>query len=118
METEARIQQEIVMWFRNKFGLIHHNPKCLIFSVPNESENKNENIYKKSIGLLSGVSDLIVVLPNKIIFVEVKTEIGKQSKNQISFENDVKNLGFEYILVRSKEEFIEAVEHLNINLEK
>ena len=109
-KTEARIQQEIVIYFRNKYGLNHHNPKYLIFSVPNESENAKENIYKKSIGLMAGVSDLIVILKNKVIFVEVKTEIGTQSEKQKEFENDVINLGFDYLVVRSKEEFIQNID--------
>lgn len=109
MKTEARIQQELVIWFRNKFGLKHHNPKYLIFSVPNESESKTENIYKKSIGLLSGVSDLIVVLNGKIIFVEVKTETGTQSEKQKEFQKDVENLKFNYYIIRSKDEFINLI---------
>ena len=34
--SEARIQQEIVMWYKNTYCLEHHDPRCMIFSVPNE----------------------------------------------------------------------------------
>ena len=37
-------------------------------------------------GLLSGVSDLIVVLEGKVLFVEVKNEKGKQSQKQKYFK--------------------------------
>lgn len=104
-KNEGALQQSIVMWFRNNYCLKNSVPKCLIFSVPNESSNAREQMYKKSIGMLPGVSDLVVVIPNKVLFIECKDEKGKQSDNQIQFENTVNELGFEYHVVRSLEEF-------------
>jgi hypothetical protein len=105
MKTEGRIQQEIVTWFTNKYGLKHHDPKCLIFSVPNEGKNAKEQMHKKMLGLKSGVSDLIVLMPNRCIFIECKDDTGKQSEKQKEFESDVTALGFEYWLVRSLDDF-------------
>lgn len=104
-KTEAKIQQEIFCWFNNNYCLAHHNPKHVIFSVPNESANAREAMYKKSIGLKTGVSDMIILRPNEAVFVEVKTETGRQSDDQKKFESDVAALGFRYILVRSLEDF-------------
>ena len=104
-KTEAKIQQEIFMWFNNEYCLKFHNPRCCIFSVPNDSSSKEETMRKKATGLLSGVSDLIVLFPNLAVFCEVKTPKGVQSDNQIEFQNHVESLGFEYILVRSLDEF-------------
>lgn len=104
-KTEARIQQEIVLWYRNNFCLKHHNPRHLIFSVPNESQNVQEVGYKKAIGLLKGASDCIIVRNAQVLFVEVKTNTGRQSKEQIEFQQTVEALGFRYILVRSLEDF-------------
>ena len=104
-KTEAKIQQEIVTWFTNTYGMKNHNPKCLIFSVPNEGKNAKEQMYKKMLGMKSGVSDLIVVMQGRVMFLEVKDDTGKQSENQIQFQNDVKALGFEYYLVRSLDDF-------------
>jgi len=100
-KTEAKIQQEIFMWFNNEYCLKFHNPRYCIFSVPNDSSSKEETMRKKATGLLSGVSDLIVLLPNKAIFCEVKTEAGTQSDAQKDFQKQVEALGFEYILVRN-----------------
>jgi len=61
-------------------------------------------------GLLSGVSDLIVILKGKVLFVEVKNEIGKQSPKQKLFEQQVTNLGFQYFLVRDVKKFKEIIE--------
>ncbi len=100
-KTEAKIQQEIFTYIKNNFGLAHHNPKWIIMSIPNESQIREETMRKLSIGMLPGASDMVLIRPNKITFIEVKTPTGKQSDNQITFENDVKQLGFDYILVRS-----------------
>lgn len=105
MKSESKIQQEIVMWYRNKFCTIKNNPRHLIFSVPNEGKDIKEQMSKKSTGLLSGVSDLIVVRPEGVYFVEVKDEKGKQKPNQEAFERTVNEMGYVYLLVRSLEDF-------------
>lgn len=99
-KTEAKIQQDIVMYVRNELRV------GKIFSVPNESESKRDTINKKKTGLLSGVSDLIWIVPNETIYVEVKTLKGVQSPAQKRFELDVLSLGQKYWLVRSKDDFI------------
>lgn len=104
--SEDKIQQDIVIWFNNNYCLKHQNPRCLIFSVPNGgTRNKLEAIKLKSTGMKAGVSDLIVVMPDIVLFVEVKTETGKQSDVQKDFERVVSGLGFKYYLVRSLDEF-------------
>ena len=104
-KKESKIQQEIVIWFRNNYCLKMSNPKCTIFSVPNERNNKKEMMFMKATGLLSGVSDLICIIPNKVLFIECKDEKGRQQPNQIEFEKTVTALGFKYYLVRSLDEF-------------
>ena len=84
MVSEAKIQQEIVVWFRNTYCLKHHKTRMCIFSVPNEASYKNKNF--RLTGTLSGVSDLIVVIPNKTLYIELKTATGKQSPKQKEFE--------------------------------
>jgi hypothetical protein len=107
MKNEDRIQQEIFVWFNNTYCLKNHKPRGIIFSIPNGgTRNAKEAVKLKATGLLRGASDLIVILPNgKLLFIEVKTDIGVQSEYQKDFEDRVKSLGFEYILVRSLEEF-------------
>ena len=104
-KTEGRIQQEIVVWFRNNYCLKHHNPRCAIFSVPNERSNVKEQMRMIATGLMSGVSDLICVLPNKVLFIELKDAKGTQKPKQKDFQITIELLGFEYHLLRSLEEF-------------
>lgn len=103
MKKENKIQQEIIIWFRNT------QQEGVIFSVPNEGSNPAEQMYKKSLGMLAGCSDLVLVQKNKITFVECKDEKGVQSEKQKIFEKNVNNLGFDYIICRSLENFINFV---------
>ena len=112
MKTESRIQQEIVTWFRNEYCRINCTPKCEIFSVPNERSNVKEQMRMIATGLKAGVSDLIVVLPSIVLFVEVKDEKGKQQPKQVDFESSVSNLGHNYYLVRSLLEFQDIISKL------
>ena len=109
MKTEAKVQQEMVVWFRNNYqrkGI----DKGIIFSIPNERAGGFMAMKDLLLtGLLSGVSDLIVVLKGKVIFVEVKNDKGKQSEKQILFQKQVENLGFEYHLVRNLKSFQEII---------
>ena len=109
MKTEAKVQQEMVVWFRNNYqrkGI----DKGIIFSIPNERAGGFMAMKDLLLtGLLSGVSDLIVVLRGKVIFVEVKNDKGKQSEKQILFQKQVENLGFEYHLVRNLKSFQEII---------
>jgi hypothetical protein len=103
---EDKIQAECVKWFTNNYCLRHHTPKCVIFSVPNGGlRNKIEAMKLVTTGMKAGVSDLVVLMPGRALFVEVKTDIGIQSKEQIDFEADVVALGFQYFLIRSIDEF-------------
>lgn len=109
MKTEARIQQECVVWFRNNYCLKHHNPQLIMFSVPNEGFDLWEQIRKKQIGMMKGVSDTILVFPGRVVFCEFKDEKGPQRESQKEFEQKVAALGFSYWLVRSLEEFMRLV---------
>lgn len=80
-----------------------------MFSVPNESKNAIEQSRKIAIGLMAGVSDTIVVLSGKVLFVEFKDDKGRQSDKQFDFEQTVTALGFPYYVVRSLENFKQII---------
>ena len=105
--TESKLQQDIFNWYQNNYCLKFHEPRGMIFSIPNGgTRNKLEAITMKATGLLAGASDLIVILPNgKLFFIELKTETGTQSDKQKDFENRVSALGYEYKIIRTLEEF-------------
>ena len=119
--SEARIQQQIVRHYRNTYCLKHHNQRCMMFSVPNES-NGDKAMKLIQTGLYHGCADLVIfhVKPSGPyryeetipIFVEVKTETGKQSDNQKEFEAHCKQIGVPYFVVRSLEDFQAVISSL------
>jgi len=68
--TEDRIQQEIIMYYRNHYQRLYVN--CLIFSIPNGGlRDKRTAMLMKSTGLLSGAADLVVIYFGTLVFVEL-----------------------------------------------
>ena len=104
--SEDILQSKIFKWYHNEYCTKKNEIPHVIFSVPNGAfVSKREAMKLKATGLVAGVSDLIIIQPKRCIFIEVKLEKGRQSQQQIEFEKKVKNLGFEYYLVRSLEDF-------------
>lgn len=98
--TENKIQGEIFMWFWNNHCLPVHKPRALMFHVPNENQHRLKNI-----GVVSGVSDLVMIYKGELYFVEVKTPDGVQSPKQKQFEQHVNDCHYTYVIVRSLDEF-------------
>jgi hypothetical protein len=104
--TEDLLQAEIFQYYHNEYCTKFNDLQHIIFAVPNGAHvSKQQAMKLKATGLVAGVSDLIVIQPNRCIFFELKLEKGKQSDKQIDFEKKVKALGFEYYVVRSLDEF-------------
>ncbi len=116
--TEDQLQQQIYTWYNNNYCLKNHEPRHVIFSVPNGgSRNVIEAKKMKSTGLLPGVSDLIILQPGRTLFIELKTLTGIQSPVQKDFQSRIELLGFEYHLIRSLEEF-KSITNPNLKTKK
>lgn len=104
--TELQFQAKAYQWCNNTYL-----GKCYIFAVPNGgTRNPMEAQSLKASGVRAGVADLILLLPGgRAVFIELKTDIGKQSEHQKGFEGIVNKLGFEYYLCRNLEEFKKLV---------
>lgn len=121
--SEARIQQEICMWYRNAYCLEHHNPRCMIFSIPNEGRGAASSQLIQT-GLYPGCADLFIshdkgeeVAPYEswfpdVMFFEIKTMSGKQSPKQKKFEAHCDQMDIPYYIVRSLDEFKQVIEKL------
>jgi hypothetical protein len=54
---------------------------------------------------MAGVSDIIGILPaGRFLAIEVKKDVGRQSKAQMVFEDEVRKKGGVYLLVRGSKE--------------
>lgn len=109
IKPENKIQQEIILYL-NK----HHFNTHIVFSVPNEIPYPLPNKIMgrilsllQSYGMLKGANDLTIYCADKkYISVEVKTDTGTQSPDQIIFMNRVKKINGTFILCRSLDDFI------------
>jgi len=109
IHAESQFQRAVVKYLRIM--------KIFCFSVPNGVKLKiTQAKLAKAEGLYSGCSDLIVLLPKRAVFVEIKNPNGKgrQSDSQKEFEQKVKSLGFEYYIWdnwKQVDEFVEKIKN-------
>ena len=114
---ELVIQHKCVEYLRH-LGIFCH-------SVPNEAGGRSKVMQAQlvSAGLVSGVADLVVWWPLRpfslplerfypayLGYVECKTEIGKQSQHQKTFQKMCIQSGIEYAVIRSLEDMKELVD--------
>lgn len=116
-KSESAIQQELVKWYRNTYCLKHHNPRCMILSVPNEGRG-SKSAQLIGTGLYAGAADLCIIhwIPKvcayRTIFIEVKRPEGIQSPKQKSFEAHARSMGVGYHISRGLDEFKGVIEAL------
>lgn len=109
---EEKLQAECFQWFWNNYPQY----RGTLFAVPNGGKrSKAEANRFKATGVIAGVADLIWMLPNAVIFIELKTDTGKQSDKQKQFEGLCNKLGHAYVVVRSFDDFVSIIKN-NLHL--
>lgn len=58
----------------------------------------------QGLGCYPGLSDLVAVKDGRVIFLEIKTPRGRQSKKQKEFQRDLEEAGGEYRIARRLED--------------
>src|SRR5574344_386333 len=114
---ETSHQQQFISWCeRHNFYTSHSEYDAsktyvgCVFSVPNGGLRKAiDMVMLKREGLLTGASDVVIMLPHKVIFMEFKTDNGKQSQKQKDFQAVCGMLGHKYYLVWSSFEAVGIV---------
>ena len=106
LTTEHQIQKQIV-----KFLRLH---KILVFDMDcmgglqfiNHNDYKRFSFIKhhKAMGYEKGQPDMLMILPERIVFLEVKKIGTYQSKEQKEIQSQIKNLGREYYVIRDIED--------------
>lgn len=80
--------------------------------MPEWRRNIVEAKNLKAQGVKSGVSDVPLLIPKKgysCLCLEFKTQIGKQSNEQIEFQKQAEKAGNKYVVVRSVKEAINTL---------
>ena len=84
----------------------------LVFSVPNGGQRSAiTGALLKKTGALAGVSDLIIVLEGRVVFVEVKTPTGRQQDTQKIFQGKVEQLGHRYEIWRNISDCVDFIKN-------
>ncbi len=103
---ESRKQHDLIMWF----GQSWPEYRRLLFMVHNETENFKQRMYRKSMGQIAGVSDLILMLPmfGLMAGIELKapnsTHKTEHIKRQLEWGQKVIDNGGLYIMSSNIEE--------------
>lgn len=113
--SETAIHKNCVRWWRIQYARFVY----LLFHPANGGfRNPKEAAILHGMGVVSGVSDLILLIPNLEfhgLCIEIKTPAQYrtknhgQSDNQIMFEKWVKAAGYDYQIATSVEQFIDIV---------
>ena len=107
-QSEDELQQKCFFWHWNNYP----TKRNLLFHVPNGgSRSKREGARFKAMGVIPGVSDLILLDNCKTHMIELKVKNRNQKPNQLKWEKIVTKEGFDYYVAKSLIEF-KAVIHL------
>lgn len=109
-KEEHYLQRDCVAWFRSAYP----EYALLLFAVPNGgARSKATGGILKAEGVVAGVSDLILLLPNShyaSLCIEMKKEKGyRQGDTQKLFQAAVESHGSKYALINTQEKFEEVV---------
>ena len=104
---EDNIQIACVKWFKYAYPayILHHSPN-------GGKRTAFEAEQFKRMGTIAGFPDLFLMCSSGFyngLFVEIKTEKGRQTESQKWFEKKAFDFNYCYKVVRSLDEFIEVI---------
>lgn len=98
---EEILQSQCFQWHWNNYP----KQRRMLFCVNNNSVNRIAGARMKAIGVVSGVSDMMLVSDEDVCFIELKVVRNGQSDNQKDFQVKVEAFGHRYEVVRTIDEF-------------
>jgi hypothetical protein len=110
--TELRLQQMCFMFFWNQYPQY----RGLLFRIKNEGTSRISGAVGKATGIVPGVSDMCLLRPDGKgpVFLEFKTEKGKQSESQKNWQGIIWVAGYSYQIIRSLDQFKELCQKLGL----
>ncbi|MBQ3690154.1 MAG: VRR-NUC domain-containing protein [Bacteroidales bacterium] len=108
---ESQLQRNCFSYFRYKYPKLAR----LFFAVPNGGfRNAREAGIMKAEGVTKGVADTILLVPNRDfhgLCIEFKTETGRQSPHQKTWQAEVEAQGYKYEIIKNLDTFIAVIEN-------
>ena len=107
---EHNLQVACIRWFRYQ----HQDMAMLLYAIPNGGwRNAVVAAKLKAEGVVAGVADLCLDVARcgyHGLKIEMKTRSGRQSDSQKAYQKAVTEQGYLYVVCRSVDDFILAVE--------
>lgn len=111
-ESELRLQASCFQWHWNTYP----DQRGLFFRIKNEGTNRISGARDKASGVISGVADSCLLLPGGrgVMFIEFKTETGRQSETQRAWQETITKHGHKYFIIRTLNEFKDLCQKLEL----
>ena len=106
---EADAQRAIVQALRfvlPRGAIVHHSVNEV---TSGDQRAKSRQAILVGMGVHPGFADLIVLSEGRVLFLEVKSKIGRLSPAQVAFRDVVQAQGFAWAMVRSVDDALAAL---------
>ena len=107
---ESKIQSRCIQIAWNEYP----ETRGLYYAIPNENSRVDSNsatgAIRRSMGVLAGCADTYLAMARGGYFglyIEFKSEVGRQRKEQVEFQQRVEQQGYKYVICRSVDEWRE-----------
>ena len=101
-KSEAHLQSHCYQWAHNTFP----DTRGLLFAVPNGgTRNKIEALQLQATGVVPGVADMLLFWKGNTYAFEFKSGAGKQSINQLNWQQKVKDHIAHYFVFNDADAF-------------
>jgi hypothetical protein len=110
--TESELHLSCARILRQLGAFFHHSPNEGAL-VGDKEARARQWAAMHAKGTISGIADLEIFACNgvsRLVFVELKESVGKQSKAQHLFEFDCMRYRVPYYVVRSEDELLKVIE--------
>ena len=109
--SESTLQITLISMLRTLYSDYVINLSLNGISIPTDIKTKTLIINQmKKEGMEKGIPDLLLYLPNgKVLNMELKTDKGKQSADQVDVQNRLTKLGHNYYIIRTVYEAFNAI---------
>lgn len=97
-DSESKLQNHIVIWFSQSYPHLHGS----LFEINNNPKNIKDAMFRRGMGMVSGVSDLVLIASDSFAGIELKHPTTKHSKdhieNQKRWGRHIESQGGKYIM--------------------
>jgi|SRR5690554_656448 len=116
-ENEKQFQNAIVMWFSHEYPELYGS----LFEINNSVYSMKHAMSRRAIGMVAGVSDLILIVNGSFAGIELKHPKTKHSKShinqQLGWGKHIESQGGYYIMSDSEEDVKEFIRKVVENIE-